>query len=157
MRSAVPGGHLSMGEKVKFSVVEGQKGPEACNITMQSGSNGVQSQGYAAPQVPTPNNVQRFSGVVKNWNIEKGWGFIACTETMAIYSKDIFLHRNQLAGQEPGTGAPLDFSVDVGDDGRLIATHVKLKNTQHSARPQNQAWSPLGYNWSPAANYWSPY
>merc|ERR1712157_451717 len=79
---------------------------------------------------PAPPNVQRFTGMVKSWNIEKGWGFVYSPETMATYGKDIFLHRNQLFGQAPATGAKLEFSVELGEDGRLVATHVKFPKQQ---------------------------
>jgi len=225
MRSAIPGGHVTIGDQVKFSVVDGQRGPEASNCKMVStraaatgqfpahalfgtvknydaekgwghisceqtrewygrdmfflksalmgqavaagnkvrfnigmGAKGLEAQsiavvgsqankGYGGYFVPSPSqtqqgpmaappSVQRFSGTVKNWNIEKGWGFISCAETLAIYGKDIFLHRNQLFGQTPATGAPLQFSVELGEDSRAVATHVQFQNGQHVGRPQ---------------------
>jgi cold shock CspA family protein len=230
MRSAIPGGHVTIGDQVRFAVTDGQKGPEACNVVIVSpiaaasgqfpgqslfgfvksydaekgwghitcdqtrnwygkdmfflksslmgqnveagskvrfnlgmGAKGVEAQSiqlvgvgkspgfqgqyimggyqaYQAPKIPTPAGAQRFSGMVKNWNIEKGWGFIQCPETTAIYGKDIFLHRNQLFGQAPGVGAPLEFSVQLGEDGRLIATGVRFKGGQNFAA-QSQAYN----------------
>jgi len=154
LKSALMGQAVEVGNKVRFNVGMGVKGPEAQSIAVVGTSQafgGMPSQAYHAPQMPTPANVQRFSGIVKNWNIEKGWGFIQCSETMAVYGKDIFLHRNQLFGQAPGTGAALAFSVELGEDGRLIATHVRLQSAQQPARPQA-----FNYNRA-AAPYWSPY
>merc|ERR1712185_661709 len=77
--------------------------------------------------------LRRFAGTVKNWNPEKGWGFITCQETMNIYGKDIFLHKKELSGQVPNAGAPVQFSVGV-DNGKPIATSVAL-NMNGGYRP----------------------
>jgi cold shock CspA family protein len=248
MRSAVPGGHVAIGDQVSFNIVDGQKGPEACNVTVVSakasatgqfpahalfgkvkgydmekgwghiscdetrnwygkdmfflksalmgqfveigdkvrfhigqGAKDVEAQniavvgkseskgfgGYFMPSplqpakktpVPAPPNMQKFTGTVKNWNIEKGWGFVMCPETIAVYGKDIFLHRNQLVGQSPATGATLEFSVELGEDGRLVATHVNFPK-QQSKGPQRIApqriTPPKMHN--QAANFWAPY
>merc|ERR1719352_1212454 len=62
-----------------------------------------QTSGYAPPsnfaQAPLQPQLaqaavtsgRQFAGAVKNWNEEKGWGFISCQEAMNIFGKDIFL------------------------------------------------------------------
>lgn len=96
----------------------------------------IPQQNWAAPQasmVPQMHMGQKgaagsrqHSGVVKNWNPEKGWGFISCEETMTMYGKDIFLHKKELFGQSPLAGSPVQFSVSWGADGRPIAANVSM-------------------------------
>merc|ERR1712166_459233 len=72
-------------------------------------------------------STRRFSGTVKNWNEEKGWGFVECQDSMNVYGKDIFLHKKELYGQSPVPGSPVMFSVALQpQDGRPIATTVAL-------------------------------
>jgi CspA family cold shock protein len=97
-----------------------------------------QTSGYAPPstfaQAPLQPQLaqaavttgRQFAGAVKNWNEEKGWGFISCQEAMNIFGKDIFLHKKELLGQTPFAGTPVQFSVAWNDDGRPIATSVNL-------------------------------
>merc|ERR1712232_943824 len=59
-------------------------------------------------------NQTLFQGSVKNWNEQKGWGFISCQDTMNIYGKDIFLHVKELNGQQPLAGTPVQFGVEMG-------------------------------------------
>ena len=45
-----------------------------------------------------------FAGVVKSFNLEKGYGFIRCDATFARYGKDVFLLERRLpAGVVPGS------------------------------------------------------
>lgn len=76
---------------------------------------------------------QMFTGTVKNWNEEKGWGFVSCQETMNIYGKDIFLHKKELYGQTPLAGSPVHFGVQIqATDGRPIAISVSLFGAQQA-------------------------
>lgn len=67
-----------------------------------------------------------YTGSVKSFNAEKGWGHIECAETFAIYGKDIFLLRSQLGGAvSVAKGAQLAFRIV--DSGRgPEATEVRL-------------------------------
>lgn len=57
------------------------------------------------PAVPTfpggrdrPDPKTRYTGLIKSFNMEKGFGFIACDETMAAFGRDVYLHTNQFDG-----------------------------------------------------------
>jgi len=78
-------------------------------------------------------NQTRHWGTIKNWNPEKGWGFISCQDTMNIYGKDIFLHQKELGGQLPLAGTPVQFGVAMGPDGRPIASNVSLNGGNQAA------------------------
>ena len=91
----------------------GHKGPEARNVvpggraapkqTMHAayatkgGKGGGKGGSYnpaVYPQMMKPmaqlaqmqgDSNRRFSGTVKNWNEEKGWGFVECQDSMKVY------------------------------------------------------------------------
>lgn len=52
-----------------------------------------------------------YTGTVKSFNAEKGFGFLACEETFAIFSRDVFLHHSQLSGFAQGD--TVFFRIDV--------------------------------------------
>merc|ERR1712232_511294 len=52
---------------------------------------------------------RRFTGIVKSYNVEKGYGFISCAESYAMYNIDVFLHKSQLG--DFGVGDQVSFQV----------------------------------------------
>lgn len=60
---------------------------------------------------------QTFFGVVSNFNEEKGWGFVDCEATKAIFNKDVFLSRTALSGHAVEPGTLVSFKVEVGMKG----------------------------------------
>merc|ERR1711935_876067 len=87
------------------------------------------------PMMQGASSLQRFSGAIKNWNPVKGWGFISSQDTMNVYGKDIFLHKKELYGQEPCAGSAVQFSVQVDQGGRPVATTVAINGGVMSTRP----------------------
>lgn len=86
------------------------------------------------PKVHDPS--RRFSGIVRSWNPDGGFGFIVCSESRAIYNKDIFLHKSEI-GHEPDLyklrrrlefrdGEPVSFQVEYDDKLKPRAKHVEL-------------------------------
>jgi len=63
-----------------------------------------------------------FSGVVKSFNQEKGYGFISCDEAWQLYHSDIFLHQNEASGLE--VGSPVSFRVHFNGRGQPQANSV---------------------------------
>ncbi len=62
-------------------------------------------------------------GTVKDWRIEKGWGFIE-TES----GRDVFCHHSQIliGGFKSLTvGTPVEFSVERTENGRWQAVNVR--------------------------------
>lgn len=58
-----------------------------------------------------------FAGIVKSFNLDRGWGHIDCPETRAIYGKDIFFMRSQLNGSMVNRGDSVLFRLRQGDKG----------------------------------------
>mmetsp|Transcript_28690 Transcript_28690/g.46194 ORF Transcript_28690/g.46194 Transcript_28690/m.46194 type:complete len:237 (+) Transcript_28690:54-764(+) len=100
-----PGRNPAVGEEIEFGVTIGHNGPQACNVS------------YAIqPTVPDPAS-GRFLGVVRAFDMTKGWGHIDCREARGIFGKDIFLLRSALRGAEVAPGNQLEFAVNVGPKG----------------------------------------
>eukprot|EP00418_Pyrodinium_bahamense_P002337 CAMPEP_0179023420 /NCGR_PEP_ID=MMETSP0796-20121207/6920_1 /TAXON_ID=73915 /ORGANISM="Pyrodinium bahamense, Strain pbaha01" /LENGTH=848 /DNA_ID=CAMNT_0020719329 /DNA_START=15 /DNA_END=2557 /DNA_ORIENTATION=+ len=54
-----------------------------------------------------------FKGYVKSYNPEKGFGFIACSETFAIYNADIFLHKHHAEGINVGDAVQFTIKMNL--------------------------------------------
>lgn len=117
MRSAIAnGGTIRQDDMVSFSVQAGQKGPEATNVR-------VMAQSYG----------QTFNGAIKQYDEEKGWGFIQCDETRQLYAKDIFIHKNELGGYVPQAGEFVQFAVQISKEGRPEATQMSFGQGGYAA------------------------
>merc|ERR1712048_1240276 len=105
MKSQIPGGNISKGTTVQFSVRQGIKGPEAeavrpveaatnmlAPVAVMPSTLPIQYSPIVAPYSGPP--AQIFYGTVKSFNEDKGWGHITCAETQAIYGKDMFVLRS---------------------------------------------------------------
>mmetsp|Transcript_58721 Transcript_58721/g.108332 ORF Transcript_58721/g.108332 Transcript_58721/m.108332 type:complete len:336 (-) Transcript_58721:125-1132(-) len=106
MKSAMVG-TINLGTSVLFTICMGMKGIQA-------------KECWAGAQPE-----QSFTGIVKMWNEEKGWGFISCKETQSIYGKDIFFHSRDAGGADPTPGQEVLFTVQIGGkDGRPNAVGI---------------------------------
>jgi len=100
---------------------------------------------------------RRFSGTVRSWNPDGGFGFIVCAESRAIYNKDIFLHKSEI-GHEPDLyklrrrlefkdGEPVSFQVEYDDKLKPRAKHVELLSDSHQPKepepPKEEEAPPL--------------
>jgi len=120
LRTQLNGQTVQPGALVSFKVTMGHKGPHACAISLlPSGSFGVDGAQGAA-----------FSGVVKSFSAERGWGFISSDEIHATFGKDIFLAKRELGGHVPTPGEEVKFHVEIDKDGRLVATGVSMNSYQ---------------------------
>lgn len=64
----------------------------------------------------------RTEGTLKNWNDDRGFGFIVTTET----KQDVFVHISSFpqTGRRPQPGERLAFSIESGPDGKKRAVSV---------------------------------
>jgi len=63
-----------------------------------------------------------FSGFLKSFNQEQGYGFICCDETRQLYHADVFLHQNEALGLE--VGSQISFRVHLNGRGQPQANSV---------------------------------
>merc|ERR1712032_524019 len=56
-----------------------------------------------------------------NFNAEKGWGFIQCEATKALYGKDVFVMRSVLKDEAVAEGTLVSFTVTMGAKGPQAA------------------------------------
>jgi len=59
-----------------------------------------------------------WTGSVKSFNQDKGWGHIECAETFKYFSKDIFLLKSQLPGPTSNIGKGTRVNFRISDNGR---------------------------------------
>jgi len=53
----------------------------------------------------------RFTGRIKSFNVQKGFGFIECPEAHHIYGRDVFLHKAQISNFQ--IGSQVSFAVEM--------------------------------------------
>jgi len=63
-----------------------------------------------------------FSGTVKNFNHEKGYGFIQCDETFPHVHSDIFFYQNE--ADDLQVGSQVSFRINFNGNGQLQANSV---------------------------------
>jgi len=63
-----------------------------------------------------------FSGTVKNFNHEQGYGFIQCDETFPLFLSDVFLHQNEADGLQ--VGSQVSFRIHFNGNGQPQANSV---------------------------------
>lgn len=115
LKSSFEGKDLAVNMQVQFNVVQGEKGPHATNITQVG--DGLISE-------------ETFTGIVKSFNDQKGWGFIECAKSKEIYGQDIFLHKKELNDIAPKVDEQVHFSVDTSG-GRPVAKNIMLIGGSH--------------------------
>lgn len=98
---------------------------------------------------------QKFNGVVKSFNPAKGWGFIECEESKAIYGSDVFLLKGALGGACASPGDQVSFSASQGPKG-VQANDVKILTPpeQQTFFGEIKTWNPqkgFGFITSPAS------
>jgi cold shock CspA family protein len=104
------------GSLVSFKVTPSAKGPQATEIhVLPEGAVGV--NGLAG---------KSYSGVIKSFNSEKGWGFVAGDEIQEVFGKDIFINKRELQGVIPDVGEEVNFTVEVDNDGQAQAKNVSI-------------------------------
>jgi cold shock CspA family protein len=110
------GGSIPLNSLVSFKVQSDNKGPKAMDIRVIP-EDAVGSDGYPGKQ---------FSGIIKSFNQEKGWGFIEGDEIREVFGKDIFLNKREMDNQSPNQGDQVFFHVEIDKDGQAQAKSIHV-------------------------------
>jgi len=71
-----------------------------------------------------------YSGVIKSFNSDQGYGFIECEQTMQRFKRDVFLHKNQLQNCKVGDKVIFTIKVNVDKQGRPQPKALTLQALQ---------------------------
>merc|ERR1712008_274852 len=124
-------GHgLQPGQEVYFQVqVSNQGKPQAARVSVvsrkrsyENASLGQQCSEMLQWQSGCWQQNGLFTGSVKNFNHEQGYGFIQCDKTFPLFLSDIFLHQNEADGLQ--VGSQVSFRVHLNENGQPQANSV---------------------------------
>lgn len=124
MRSSLRGGRVKIGDRVRFSVQIGAKGPQASDVTSLESDSLWASQDVGG---------KSFNGKIKQYSDEKGWGFITCDQTHKLFGKDMFVHKREFGGHFLKVGDLVTFSVEFSKDNRPEAKNVVVTKGEGEA------------------------
>lgn len=108
-----------LGAEVSFSVKMNREGrPQAREVKVEvpglSSSGDEKKIERLCPAVDmagySPDKT--YTGTVKSFNEEKGFGFIACEELHTLFARDVFLHHSQRSGFSVGESVAFQIDVD---------------------------------------------
>jgi cold shock CspA family protein len=111
MKTALPGA-VATGTPVTFTIENGKQNVQASSVKLAGNGRGFASLGN-----PQASYGGEYSGVIKSFNAQKGWGLISCEETHHIYGKDMFVLKTSLPGGHAEIGETAQFSVTMGEKG----------------------------------------
>lgn len=97
--------------------------PYASPYASMGGFGGMGGWPPAAPQ-PTATPPGHYTGRIKSYNSEKGFGFIECQATQMLYNRDVFLHKAQIGDMQPGQWVM--FSCEINKTGMPQAKDVRI-------------------------------
>jgi len=100
-------------------------------------------------------------GVLKAFDEQQGYGFIACTQTMLLFKRDVFVHKKEILVCKAVVGSKVQFFIELNEKGQPQARQVELLDGNGLPRgggtgppPQNlkqTGWIPAGHSAPPAS------
>jgi len=114
MRSALDGQTVTSGTQVIFTPHIVDKGPQAKDVTV------------IPPGTFSSEDTQgkQFSGTIKSFKEEKGWGFVTSPAISQLFGKDLFIHKRELNGLDPEPGLQVRFTVHLNEASRPEAREL---------------------------------
>jgi len=112
---------VELGMLMSFQVNPSPKGPQAASVSLLPAGSFATEEGQEASM---------FTGTVKSFNEEKGWGFLEDPELKELFGKDIFFHKRELDGQSPSNGDEIQFTVAIDAKGGPAAKNCTLVDSQ---------------------------
>lgn len=136
MKTDIAGGFVAPGATVIFGVRQTDKGPEGVMVKPWEGKSNTnwRTQATQKGYTQTPHmgkgastkgtmSDERVMGVVKSFNVEKGWGFI---ETQQLGGEDVFLLGKEMPGEPPNVGDTVHFTVSMSSRGAQAKDVTKV-------------------------------
>mmetsp|Transcript_103024 Transcript_103024/g.332023 ORF Transcript_103024/g.332023 Transcript_103024/m.332023 type:complete len:688 (-) Transcript_103024:83-2146(-) len=124
---------LSVGDAVSFSVRVQQEKPQALNLQivekaesrphLASAASGAPEEAGTGREAAGDEDHTRYTGSIKSFNNESGYGFLSCRETLDRYGLDVFLHSKQI--KEFNVGDNVTFEVQVSKTGKPQANDLR--------------------------------
>merc|ERR1719296_317844 len=108
-----------VGDVIQFTVQLGKLGQPRAKDIMAIGS--VQEPEVSSEANKEPSKV--YTGTVKSFNAEKGFGFIVCADTYPQFGSDVFLHKDQASGIS--IGDTVRFTLKLSTKGQPQAQSVE--------------------------------
>lgn len=116
LQGALDGQTVEVGALLSFKVNPSPKGPQAAQVTvLPPGSFGLNGSDGSI-----------FTGTLKSFNAEKGWGFLAGEDLQHIFGKDIFISKRDLEGQAPNVNDRVSFCVELDEGGQPVAKKASI-------------------------------
>mmetsp|Transcript_35292 Transcript_35292/g.75191 ORF Transcript_35292/g.75191 Transcript_35292/m.75191 type:complete len:634 (-) Transcript_35292:312-2213(-) len=103
---------------------------EASGAAAETGSAAGKASNQGTAPVPSSSSSSlyrpRYTGRVKSFSEQKGFGFIDCSETLAKFGRDVFVHKNQI-WEAPLVylGSEVTFEVDLNENGQPQARKLQ--------------------------------
>eukprot|EP00933_Yihiella_yeosuensis_P023359 TRINITY_DN18185_c0_g2_i3.p1 TRINITY_DN18185_c0_g2~~TRINITY_DN18185_c0_g2_i3.p1 ORF type:complete len:435 (-),score=123.20 TRINITY_DN18185_c0_g2_i3:420-1646(-) len=117
LKGLLQGQSVDQGSLVSFKVQLSQKGPQAATVNiLPPGSFKTEGSGDGT----------FFTGTLKRYSEERGFGFLEGDDLKHIFGKDIFLHRRELEGQSLSDGAQVQFTVELDSQGQPAAKNCSI-------------------------------
>jgi len=140
MKGALNGQTVNAGALLSFKVTLGSKGPQAMAVNLLP---------PGCFRGSAEETASIYTGTVKSFNAERGWGFVTSEELQQTFGKDIFLHRRDLEDNyQPTTGEEIQFCVEIDDGGQPVAKNAVPLGGRVGGPPQMNAasWAAVATN-----------
>jgi cold shock CspA family protein len=123
--------HLAVGDIVSFQLLVNDRGqPQARRIRKLEG----QAARHVESQLTSLGSIDQvyYIGLVARFDMDKGYGFLACDATKVKYGRDVFLRKVLYAELGLQVGDAVHFQVELNEKGFPQARNI-MKMDQQSA------------------------